>query len=82
LREGKTNNEGRYEYAWILRNPDVHMCGIAGLGLFYLYRFDIAGERLQLNDPTGRLGGAYLLYSMTEGPKVGLEPEAYYKRSN
>ena len=47
LRQGKTNQFGRTEYNGMIRNKDVRVCPMGGMGLWFFWRFHVQKERFQ-----------------------------------
>lgn len=44
MNQGKSNQEGKVEYAACMRAKDVNVCGVGALALHFFHRFDIDGE--------------------------------------
>ena len=40
LREGKTNKEGKVQYAAFARNKNVFLCGVSLMALYFFARYD------------------------------------------
>ena len=54
IRESKTNNTGRKEYASMLRNKQLRICPVSSLALTLFIRFHLKGEPLpQFHNPDG-----------------------------
>lgn len=44
MSNGKTNQNGRIEYAGVLRHRDIRLCSISAMANYFVWRWEQSGE--------------------------------------